>query len=112
MGFVCLLAFGFFCFILFCFVLFLFLYNALNFLGVCCNVSLLISDSVNLGPLFPLLNWEKGLSVCLSFQRTKYFICCSLYYFLCFYFINFFALITFCCWLRLDLFVLVFELHH
>jgi hypothetical protein len=47
-------------------------YETLNFLGICCNVSLFISDSVNVGLLY--FFWLLGPRVCqscLSSQRTS-----------------------------------------
>ena len=55
-------------------VLKVFLYYTLNFFGVCCNVSLLISDSTKLDSLFLFFVWAKDLSILFIFwkrQNTK-----------------------------------------
>lgn len=48
-----------------------FYHNILNLFGICCNVSLFISNSGNLGSLFLLTSWIKGLVILFIFSKKK-----------------------------------------
>lgn len=68
------------------------------------NVSLSVSDSVNLGPLFPVLSWSKGSVDCIFSQNQLWIQWC----FVSFSLISALTLVISCHPLYLGLIVLVF----